>query len=622
MDVMMGQAQLQQAQLQHQHQHHQQQQEQQQQQQQQQQEQVPPPPPPPQQQQQQQEQKQAPQQQAPPPPPPPPPQQQQQEQAQAPQHQVPYAEASYWAARYTRDHPFEWFLGYTALRRVLRAHLPKRGRPVLQIGCGTSAVQEGMARAGWAVVNVDIAPNVIERMAAQHADLPRLSYAVADCRDMPQFTDCSFGGVLDKGTIDALLCCKAGVANAAAMFSEVSRVLAPGGAFLLVSLGDPARRLCLLCCERYDWTVQVLLLPKIAPGSQATLDGRPINDSLAPIDALGPFDAPDAQTVAGLPPGLDVSDYFFAYVCRKRRLQLPLHRGDTSAGRARLPQGWLLASRSIAAKIQQDLDLPADVLSRGVRTRTAPRPPARPGGAAAARGAAVAAPPGGGGGGAPEAPPPQAAAQPLPRVQSVLDFAAAGGGAAAATPSCPAAPPALPAGGGGGGGPGAAAAGAPPSEAAASSAGSEGGGGLSRTSSQAAPSLASEAAAEAADGAAPPLPEGGEAASAPRARRHSAPAADAAAAGAAAAAGLFGPEPCVPPDPPRQGSLRLALCDGPPGAAAAGATAPAAPGARAPPPPLPCSPPSAATPRAPAAGGAGAVMLGDPQAAPLQQRRQ
>jgi hypothetical protein len=41
------------------------------------------------------------------------------------------------------------------------------------------------------------------------------------------------------------------------MLSEVSRVLAPGGAFLLVSLGDPARRLCLLCRERYDWDVQV-----------------------------------------------------------------------------------------------------------------------------------------------------------------------------------------------------------------------------------------------------------------------------------------------------------------------------------------------------------------------------
>ncbi|KAI8469001.1 MAG: S-adenosyl-L-methionine-dependent methyltransferase [Monoraphidium minutum] len=189
-------------------------------------------------------------------------------------HQVPYAEPSYWEARYGQEHqPFEWFLGYTALRRVLRSFLSKR-KPVLQIGCGTSNIQEGMARSGWSVVNIDIASNVIEQLSALHAGVPGLSYAVADCRDMPQYSDCEFGSVLDKGTVDALLCSKDGVQNVSGMFSEASRVLTPGGVFLLVSLGDPARRLCLLCCERYDWTVQVVLLPKIAPGNQATLDGR------------------------------------------------------------------------------------------------------------------------------------------------------------------------------------------------------------------------------------------------------------------------------------------------------------------------------------------------------------
>jgi hypothetical protein len=65
------------------------------------------------------------------------------------------------------------------------------------------------------------------------------------------------------------------VSNVTRMFSEASRVLTPGGTFLLVSLGDPTRRLCLLCCASFDWTVQVVLLPKIAPDNQATAaDGR------------------------------------------------------------------------------------------------------------------------------------------------------------------------------------------------------------------------------------------------------------------------------------------------------------------------------------------------------------
>lgn len=76
------------------------------------------------------------------------------------------------------------------------------------------------------------------------------------------------------GTVDALLCSRDGVTNVTRMLSEASRVLAPGGTFLLVSLGDPSRRLCLLCAEMYDWSVQVVLLPKITPGNQAEVDGR------------------------------------------------------------------------------------------------------------------------------------------------------------------------------------------------------------------------------------------------------------------------------------------------------------------------------------------------------------
>jgi SAM-dependent methyltransferase len=94
------------------------------------------------------------------------------------------------------------------------------------------------------------------------------------------------------GTIDALLCSKDGVSNATALFSEAARVLAPGGTFLLVSLGDPARRLCLLRGGRFDWAVSVVLLPKLGSDQQARgADGRPVNDSNAPLDYLGPFEA-------------------------------------------------------------------------------------------------------------------------------------------------------------------------------------------------------------------------------------------------------------------------------------------------------------------------------------------
>jgi hypothetical protein len=58
------------------------------------------------------------------------------------------------AARYQREPSlFEWFFGHTALRRILRTHLSKK-KPILHVGCGTSNLQEGMARSGYTVVNV------------------------------------------------------------------------------------------------------------------------------------------------------------------------------------------------------------------------------------------------------------------------------------------------------------------------------------------------------------------------------------------------------------------------------------------------------------------------------------
>ena len=54
----------------------------------------------------------------------------------------------------------------------------------------------------------------------------------------------------------------------------MSRVLQPGGVFLLITLGEPGRRLDMLMKDCYNWTVTVLLLPKIAEENQASINGR------------------------------------------------------------------------------------------------------------------------------------------------------------------------------------------------------------------------------------------------------------------------------------------------------------------------------------------------------------
>jgi hypothetical protein len=51
-------------------------------------------------------------------------------------------------------------------------------------------------------------------------------------------------------------------------------VLQPNGSFLLISLGDPARRLPLLLDPRVPWSVSLLLLPKISAANQAYVAGK------------------------------------------------------------------------------------------------------------------------------------------------------------------------------------------------------------------------------------------------------------------------------------------------------------------------------------------------------------
>jgi SAM-dependent methyltransferase len=71
------------------------------------------------------------------------------------------------------------------------------------------------------------------------------------------FGDASFDGVLDKGTLDSVLCGENSTANAGKLCADVARVLKPGGTFILVSYGTPQDRLMHLENDDYRWKVTV-----------------------------------------------------------------------------------------------------------------------------------------------------------------------------------------------------------------------------------------------------------------------------------------------------------------------------------------------------------------------------
>lgn len=110
---------------------------------------------------------------------------------------------------------------------------------MLNVGCGTSDVGPKLASEPGLhahVTDVDSSSSAVRIMKARHLGLDKYSCDMADALNLP-FPDGTFDAVVDKGTLDSLLCHS--VEDAETMATEVHRVLAKGGVFLQVIPGLP-----------------------------------------------------------------------------------------------------------------------------------------------------------------------------------------------------------------------------------------------------------------------------------------------------------------------------------------------------------------------------------------------
>lgn len=167
-----------------------------------------------------------------------------------------YGKSEYWEERYTRDaEPFDWYQRWAGVRDVITQHITP-SHQILNIGAGNSRMSEEMFDEGFTnITNIDISQVVIKAMQEKYRDKqPSMKYQQMDVRSL-EFSDGSFDSVVDKGTLDSVLCGDGSTANTMKMLSEIYRVLGPNGVYIAISYGAPAQRLRYLEKPEFAWNV-------------------------------------------------------------------------------------------------------------------------------------------------------------------------------------------------------------------------------------------------------------------------------------------------------------------------------------------------------------------------------
>ena len=175
-----------------------------------------------------------------------------------------YGERKYWDNRYLQKKTvFDWLEDYASLEQLITKFIKPTDR-ILMLGCGNSPLSEAMYDNGYTnIVNMDISKVVIEQMEERNIGRKGMTWDVEDAMNM-SYKSKSFDIVLDKSTLDAILCGESSFKNAAKLLAESQRILKPGGIYLCISYGRPETRVFHFRRRHLDFSLSCFVLGKVS----------------------------------------------------------------------------------------------------------------------------------------------------------------------------------------------------------------------------------------------------------------------------------------------------------------------------------------------------------------------
>ncbi|GAB5366592.1 hypothetical protein AAMO2058_001156400 [Amorphochlora amoebiformis] len=201
-----------------------------------------------------------------------------------------YHDPGYWDKRYEKtEGTFDWYTDYRSLKPYLEELVDEDSR-ILNIGCGNSNLPRDLALDGYGdVTSIDISKLCINRMKkrsseAKESSVQSLKWVQMDASRL-SFSEYSFDLVIDKGTLDALVCSNDMLPTIRKIISEAWRVLRTGGCLVVITYGSPNTRMPFFQQKGEGghplWSVKAIRVP-YSPSAllirriRAMLKGKPL----------------------------------------------------------------------------------------------------------------------------------------------------------------------------------------------------------------------------------------------------------------------------------------------------------------------------------------------------------